>query len=257
MAGTEIIAIVIACIALVVLIILTIFYLRRKKQHSKGIKHNSKETDSQKPKEEFVYNSNERLDGARVSHRRNHPDRISEEAQWKLKKERDNEISENQKKIDNDRKNKLLLIYSPCNAEVLNYHESIDEAQKDGYDHPGVLLAPSDDKLYAPINGRVCWNNLDESMVKIISDDGTEVMIQCKHKEENGKRDILTMKVNDQVKITTGEMLCRFQNGIIKNNNKTVQIRMEISNYTVGQLLMIKRVNYLSHGDKAMTLRLK
>jgi phosphotransferase system IIA component len=257
MAEYEIIAIVVGGIALVLLIILSIWYLRRKKHHDKGRKRNSKEATSQKQTEEPIYSTNERLDGARVSHRRNHPDRISEENQWKQKREREKEITENQKKADNDRKNKLLLIYSPCNAEVLAYHESIDEAENDGYDNPGVLLAPNDDKLYAPINGRVCWNKLDDSMVKIVSEDGTEVMLQCKHKEETSKRDLLTMKVSDQVMITTGEMICRFQNGIVKSNNKTVQIRMEISNFIDGQLLMIKRVNYLSHGDKAMTLRLK
>lgn len=257
MAEIEIIAIVIACIALVVLVILSIWYMHRKKHPSKGMKHNSKETTAQKPTEETIYSSNERLDGARVSHRRNHPDRISEETQWKQQKEREYEITEKQKKLDNDRKNKLLLIYSPCNADVLLYHESIAEAEIDGYDHPGVLLAPNDDKLYAPINGRVCWNSHDDSMVKIISEDGTELMLQCKHKDDSSKRDLLTMKVSDQVMVTTGEILCRFQNGLIKNNNKTIQIRMEISNYTEGQLLMMKRANYLSHGDKAMTLRLK
>lgn len=257
MAEIEIIAIVIGGIALAVLVILSIWYFHRKKNHSNGTKSNSKEPNSQKLSEDPVFSSNERLDGARVSHRRNHPDRISEEAQWKLKKEREKEIAETQIKQDSDRKNKMLLIYSPCNADVLAYHESKEEAENDGYDNPGVLLTPNDDKLYAPINGRVCWSNLDDSMVKIVSEEGTEVLLQCRQKEDNSKRDLFTMKVSDQVMVSTGEMLCRFQNGIIKNNNKSVQVRMEISNYIVGQLLMIKRVNYLSHGDKAMTLRLK
>lgn len=257
MTNTELIALVVGIISLMILILFALLYLRRRKYHIKGKKTKNSDGSTQQLTQAKVYSSNERLDGARVSHRREHPDRISEEMIWKQKKER--ATSELQKKVDSERKNKMLLIYSPCNADVTAVHENLEEATTDGYEKPGMLLTPNDDKLYAPISGIVTWNQLDDSVVKIKSEDGTEVMLQCKYKEEEsvGKKEFFTMKVNNQVMITTGEILCRFQNGMIRRNNKSIQIRMEISNYQEGQLLIVKKTNYVSHGDKVLTLRLE
>jgi phosphotransferase system IIA component len=257
MTETVSIVLLIGSISLLVLVILVLIYVRRRNHHVNKNKKNHHEAKQLQPTEVITYSSNERLDGARVSHRRNHPDRISEESIWKQKKEKEN--TEIYKRLETDRKNKMLQVYSPCNADVVAVHENITQASDDGYLNPGVLLAPNDDKLYAPISGVVAWNSLDDSMVKILSDDGTEVMIQCKYRDDDSasNREFYAMKVSDHVMISTGEMLCRFQSGIIKKNNKSIQIRMEISNYQTDQLVIIKRANYVSHGDKVLTLRLE
>lgn len=254
MTRIEMLAIIIGIVALIILILCAVLYMSKRRHHTKGLK--KKQDSSLQQTQTKVYSSNERLDGARVSHRRTHQDRISEETMWKQKK--DKAETDALKKVDTDRKNKMLVIYSPCNADVLAIHENLTEAIGDGYEKPGVLLTPSDDKLYSPINGIVTWNNLDESMVKIQGEAGAEIILHCKYQvEDSSKKELFTMKASNQEMIRTGEMLCRFQNGLIKRNNKSIQIRMEISNYQEGQLLIGRKTNYVSHGDKVLTLRLE
>ncbi|MDD5936868.1 MAG: PTS glucose transporter subunit IIA [Clostridiales bacterium] len=258
-------------ISLVILVGLTVLYLlyRRQGHHkihkilneklrrNSGTKSNTKQNS--KPVQSFEaksYTSNPLLDGARVSHRRSHPDRIEEENYWEELKEREN--SEIQRKLELDRKNQLLMIFSPCNADVVTIHENEEEAQEDGYENPGVILIPSDDKIYAPMNGIVSWEETDGSL-RVTSDTGTEVLIEAKIKASETEiiNDCFEKRVKNGASVCMGEMIGQFHSGIIKRNNKTVVVRLELTSYKKEQLILMKHANYVSHGDKVMTIRLE
>lgn len=196
---------------------------------------------------------NQRLDGARVSHRRNHPDRVAEETMWKEKKQQ--EADEILKKMENERKNKMFMIFSPCNGEMGEAAENEMEAKESGLDYPGVLIMPSDDKVYAPINGRIAWQSENPNMVSIQSDTGVEVLLSVLKENEVLQTEVFTMKTAQGTYIGVGEQLCQFTQGLIRKGNRTYQMKMELSSYQEGQLLLVKRFSYVSHGDKLMTLK--
>lgn len=265
MSNVEIIALWVGIIALILFAICAVLYIWYRKRahgslHTNQEKSNEhkKRTDSKELKEAEAnrYTSNSALDGARVSHRRNHPDRIAEETQWKERKER--EDSEIQKKLELDRKNRLLMIFSPCNADVLSIHENTEEAVKDGYQNPGVVLLPSDDKMYAPMNGTITWDDDKNSELRIVSDTGTEVLIKAKLKDPQADEliDCFQMKVERNSMVGMGDLIGSFHNGLVKKNNKNTIVSMELSSYRKGQLVLLKRSNYVSHGDKIITIRL-
>lgn len=196
---------------------------------------------------------NQRLDGARVSHRRTHPDRVAEESMWKEKKEQ--EVDEIQKKIDTERKSKMFMIFSPCNGEMGDLAENQIAAKEKGFHYPGVIVTPADDKIYAPMNGRISWKTENPNKITIESDTGVEISL-CVMKEDNLlQSEVFTMKSAEGAYIGVGEQLCQFTQGTIRKGNRAYQVKMELSSYQEGQLLLIKRFNYVSHGDKVMTLR--
>ncbi|ABX43122.1 PTS glucose transporter subunit IIA [Lachnoclostridium phytofermentans] len=280
MAQYDYIAIWVGGIALAVLVIMIIAFLIYRKRHVNH--HSMKEQKSRKMKDlpakkKMVKNvqgndsqtkkitpvvtldsgnntsGNQRLDGARISHRRNHPDRVAEESMWKEKKEQ--EEDEILKKMENERKNKVFMIYSPCNGEMGDAVENVTDAKECGLDYPGVIIAPSDDKVYAPINGRISWKSENPNMVSIQSDTGVEVLLSVLKEDEVLQTEVFTMKTAQGAYIGMGEQLCQFTQGLIRKGNRIYKMKMELSSYQEGQLLLVKRFSYISHGDKIITLK--
>ncbi len=232
--------------------------LPAKKKVSKNIQGSENQTKRITPVTKALANAdetagNQRLDGARVSHRRNHPDRVAEETMWKEKKQQ--EANEIFKKMENERKNNMFMIFSPCNGEMGEAAENNMEAKENGLDHPGVIMVPSDDKVYAPMNGRITWQPENPNMVSIQSDTGVEVLLSVLKEEEVLQTEVFTMKLAQGAYIGVGEQLCQFTQGLIRKGNRTYQMKMELSSYQEGQLLLVKRFSYVSHGDKLMTLK--
>lgn len=267
-------------IALAVLVIMIIAFLMYRKRHANH--HSVKEQKSRRMKDlpakkKMVKNvqgsdsqtkkitpvvaldagnntsGNQRLDGARVSHRRTHPDRVAEESMWKEKKEQ--EEDEILKKMENERKNKMFMIYSPCTGEMGEAAENVMDAKENSLDYPGVIITPSDDKIYAPINGRISWNSENPNIVSIKSDTGVEVLLSALKEGEDLQTEVFTMKTAQGAYIGMGEQLCQFTQGLIRKGNRIYQMKMELSSYQEGQLLLVKRFSYISHGDKLMTLK--
>lgn len=260
MTGFEKVVLWVGIISLAILVacsILYIWYKRRGDYKNHNKQNNKSDTKTTQSFEAKSYSSNPQLDGARVSHRRNHPDRIEEENIWQELKEREN--SEIQKKLELDRKNKLLMIFSPCNAEVASIYENVEEALEDGYNKPGAVLIPNDDKIYAPMNGIVSWDENSAAILNVKSDTGTEVIIEVKNKSNDSElmNDCFEMKVRNGSSVCMGDMIGQFHSGIIKKNNKSVVVHLELSSYKKNQLILMKRANYVSHGDKVLTIRLE
>ncbi len=256
MTTTEKITLWVGIISLLLLVICTILFLWYRKRNeidNTSKKSNQPTKDSQK--EAFQYSNNERLDGARVSHRRYHPDRVQEQQQWKEQKAQEESFVK--QKMEQDKSNKMLKIYSPCNADVAAIFASKEEATMEGYEKPGFLLTPNDDKLCAPINGVITWDKDNDAIIHVESQTGVKLTLHCKNKESGEYlTDCFTLKVDAGKSVAYGEMICRFQTGIIKRNHKSTQVFVEITSYRESQLLLVKHFNYVSPGDKIMTLRL-
>lgn len=292
MTSMELTALWIGIAALAALILFTILYIvwKRSKQGStrhtkegrqnhsaaknpknKGNSNSSDGTETKSSKkneaEQKVYSVNERLDGARVSHRRSHPDRIAQETEWKERREQ--EISEISRQKLRESKNNLFMIYSPCNGDVAAIFESMEDAKKYQLTMPGVIITPNDHKLYAPVNGVISWLKPNENKILLQSEEGTEILITVQrirngnitiHPEED-QEELLTNQIPEGTVVKCGEAICHLAQGLIKKadkkTDKRVLIAMIIHNYEEGQMVLSKRVSYLLHGDKILTLRKK
>ena len=145
----------------------------RKKAEIKGKKkHHAEHVNG----EAVASKGEPRLDGARVSHRRDHPERVAQEEMWKQKQREVSEVVQRQQEYE--RKNHLRLVYSPCTGEVLYLAESEEEALKNGFKNPGLVINPSDDKVYAPVNGKITQIENEKSRIYMQSERGLNIVLQ-------------------------------------------------------------------------------
>ncbi|MBE5963081.1 MAG: hypothetical protein E7256_17155 [Lachnospiraceae bacterium] len=222
----------------------------RKKAESKGRKKHHMETAS---RDALGTNGEPRLDGARVSHRRDHPERIKQDEMWKQRQQEVSELVQRQQEYE--RKNRLRLVYSPCTGEVLYFAENEEEAAKNGLSNPGLIISPSDDKVYAPVNGKILEIEMEKSRIYMQSDRGLDIMMQIEMEGEDETADYWTTRVQPGSQIRVGDLIIRLNQSLIKSHQSEFALSVMVQNYDKRQLLLMRKMNYVSHGDKIITLK--
>lgn len=90
MTDVMIISLWVGGVSLLLLLIFSYLLMKRRRlKKVSNIKRSKQEFNGMQQEISREYTSNERLDGARVSHRRTHPDRIFQESMWKEKKDQE------------------------------------------------------------------------------------------------------------------------------------------------------------------------
>lgn len=193
------------------------------------------------------------LDGARVSHRREHPDRIAEEAYYK-----DIKVQEEEKrlrKLEFERKHKLQLIYSPCSGDVMWVAQSIEETKESGLYNPGVTIKLTDDKIVSPVNGVITEISEESHQITFESNNGLTVVLKTEPSACDSSSDYWTQIVNHGKDVKVGDLLFRVNKDIIMDEINPFTVSIIIDNYKTNQLVLIKRENYVSIGDKLITIK--
>lgn len=252
-------AIIIAVSALGILVILgVVLYLIKIKKINIPMKpkvDKTKKTKSQ-PKEETQKGEkegNSRLDGARVSHRRTHSDRIAQEAA--LREIKNQEQEKLSRKLEFERKNKLQLVYSPCSGDIIALAQTIEDAKKVGLYNPGVIIAPYDDKICSPINGIVKGITEENHEVFLQSSNGLNVILKMDPSDCDSSSDYWNWNVTKGSEVRVGDLLFQVNKELLTNELQRFNISIILDNYKQGQLLLMKNVNYVSVGDKLITIK--
>lgn len=222
----------------------------RRKAEGKGRKKHHVETVR---KDASGVNGEPRLDGARVSHRRDHPERIKQDEMLKLRQQEISEVVQRQQEYE--RKNRLRLVFSPCTGEVLYFAENEEEATKNGLPNPGLIISPSDDKVYAPVNGKILDIEKEKSRIYMQSDRGLDIMMQIEMEGEDDTADYWTTRVQPGSEIRVGDLIVRLNQSLIKSHQSEFALSVMVQNYDKRQLLLMRKMNYVSHGDKIITLK--
>lgn len=227
-----------------------LYHEEHKRTEGKGKKRHHAEHAG---RETVVSKGEPRLDGARVSHRREHPERIAQDEMWKHKQQ---EVSEQVlRQQEYERKNRLRLVYSPCTGEVLYFAETEEEAAKNGLKNPGLIISPSDDKVYAPVNGKITEIDNEKSRIYMQSDRGLAIVMQIEMEGEDDIADYWTTRVQAGSEIRVGDLIIRLNQSLIKAYQSEFALSVMVENYDRKQLLLMRKMNYVSHGDKIITLK--
>ena len=248
------VAIIIAICAVVILIVLGVIWymLKGKKNLSfNKIDKNQTKTQSKEEVHQAAPIGNSRLDGARVSHRRNHPDRIAQDAAFKESKKQEEE--RHLRKLEFEKKNKLQIVYSPCNGDILSAAQTISEAKENGLYNPGVILRPTDNKICAPVNGQVKEILEEEHQILLETKKGLKVVIKVEPNdslEDNWK---LSVTMKEEVKV--GAPLFFIAKEDLSKQTQPIQISLILDNYKSEQLLLIRNVKFTTAGDKLITIK--
>lgn len=258
------IAIIVAIISIVLLIILgvVLYFLKFKniKSHKKLKHRGSESVNSRKklsmPKEEgFIkeHQDNLRLDGARVSHRRNHPDRMEQEEMFRKTKSQEEERF--MMKAEFERKHKLEMVYSPCSGGVVSFAQTKEDAINYGLNNPGVIVSPHDEFIGSPINGVVKEISKEKQHISLESNNGLQIELKLGGISTEEETDYWTQNVSDGSEVRVGDVLFKINEEYLNNKLKPITISVILDNYKQNQLVLMKNVNYVSIGDKLITVK--
>lgn len=235
MGWIEILFFIIGGIALIAFFILFYLYMKTGKRFK--TQHNVDEEKLEKDTEyQSSYTVNERLDGAHVSHRRTHPDRVKEEQERKEMNGLDHMVSYTAH-------NQLFMVYSPCNADLLSANEQ-----------EGIIFRPHDAILYAPVSGRVSYHQ-EQKRVVVVSDHQIAVVLSAYHNETMEALDLFPIQNNHKV-IKASEAFYKLSAEAPDFDIHKVNIRLTLENVKEGQLVLLKKTRYVLKGDKIITIRI-
>lgn len=241
MSVADIVMLVIGCLALIALIVfLCLYYYWKKKRRELEKLHSNEESlnEGELQHTEMMYSVNERLDGARVSHRREHADRKAQEATWKEKKE--HEMEEKERRHKEECNNDVLMIFSPVSGEVDAIYET---------DHVGMSIIPTEDKLYAPMSGIFHYET--SCGYSIVNEASIQTKVTVYFPEE---KKVCEMLLKDNRTVCAGECVGNISHGLRNLKEGQVKVTIEVSGQKNDQILLVKKVSFASHGDKIITV---
>lgn len=247
------VAMIIAICSIVILIVLGFVWYKVMGKKTRRFHISVKKNKNVNEKEDIQQSKstgNDRLDGARVSHRRTHPDRVAQEAAFKEIKTREEE--KYLRKLEFEKKNNLQLVYSPCNGDVISSATTISEAKQIGLYNPGVIIRPVDNNVIAPVNGIIKEIKEDDFQILLDTRHGLKVVLKIDpgtlESTEESWKPFVTL--NDEVRV--GDPLYNLEK-IATTQPASVSIILD--SYKPEQLLLIKNVSFLSAGDKLITIK--
>lgn len=196
---------------------------------------------------------NHRLDGAKVSHRREHPDRLAQEVYYKEIKTQEEE--KRLRKIEFERKHKLQLVYSPCSGDIISVAQSIEESKESGLYNPGVIIKLTEDKIASPVNGVIKEISEENHQITFESNNGMVVVLKTEPSACDSSSDYWTQIANHSKNVSVGDVLIRVNKSIIRDEINPFTVSLIVDNYKNNQLILTTRENYVSIGDKLLTLK--
>lgn len=196
---------------------------------------------------------NSRLDGARVSHRREHPDRLAQELYYKEVKKQEEE--KRLRKIEFERKHKLQLVYSPCSGDIVSVAQSIEDTKESSLYNPGVVIKLSDDKIASPVNGCIKEISEETHQITFESNNGLLVVLKTEPSACDSSSDYWTQITNRSKDVSAGDVLFKVNKSILMDELHPFTVSVIIDNYKKNHLALTTRESYVSIGDKLLTLK--
>lgn len=151
---------------------------------------------------------------------------------------------ETQKTIDTDSISKAIEIYCPIQGEIKPIEQASDAmfAQKTMGD--GVVILPSDGKVYAPFDAKVEFVFPSKHAIGLTSVDGTQVLIHCGIDTVNLNGEGYTTYVKEAAQVKRGDLLMEFDPAFIREKGYSIETPIVITTVPEG-----KKLEILYEGD--------
>ena len=125
---------------------------------------------------------------------------------------------------------KAKLVSSPMSAEVLPLAKSSDPAHQEEMLGKGVILIPSEGKVYAPFNGRAEMVFETQHALGLVSDDGIELLIHVGFETVKLDGKHFKAHVKDNQIIKAGDLLLEFDIEGIKADGYKIESPVIVTN---------------------------
>lgn len=146
------------------------------------------------------------------------------------------------------------LFFAPMTGEVLDITECVDPIFSKSIVGAGVLMIPSDSKVYAPCSGKVTIVANGKHGMAIKNPSGFQVLIHIgiDTVDMDGEGFKTYKKVGDEVKV--GDLLLEFNLDKIKSCGKNIQSPVVITNPVIKKVDVLKS-GFVNFGEEIFRIK--
>ena len=156
------------------------------------------------------------------------------------------------KKATGTAKNEVIA--APVTGEVKALEESSDEAFAGGLMGQGIVIVPTEGKLYAPVDGTISVFFPTGHAVAIASDNGAEILIHVGMDTVKLDGKGFTPKANQGDKVKKGDLLLEFDINAIKEAGYSIETPVIVTNTADYLDVVPTDAKSIEHGQEAITV---
>ena len=145
------------------------------------------------------------------------------------------------------------IILAPLTGEVKDLKECSDPVFAQEIVGKGVIIVPTEGKVYAPVDGKISMLAETGHAVGITSDNGTELLIHIGLDTVELEGKPFDIKAENNANVKRGDLLIEFNIEEIKASGKEIQSPVIITN-TDDKTITSLKLGQINHGEDLLKI---
>ncbi|MDU2584372.1 MAG: PTS glucose transporter subunit IIA [Anaerococcus prevotii] len=145
------------------------------------------------------------------------------------------------------------IILAPLTGEVKDIKECSDPVFAQEIVGKGVIIIPTEGKVYAPVDGKISMLAETGHAVGITSDNGTELLIHIGLDTVELEGKPFDIKTENNANVKRGDLLIEFNIEEIKSAGKEIQSPVIITN-TDDKTITSLKLGQINHGEDLLKI---
>lgn len=145
------------------------------------------------------------------------------------------------------------IILAPLTGEVKDIKECSDPVFAQEIVGKGVIIIPTEGKVYAPVDGKISMLAETGHAVGITSDNGTELLIHVGLDTVELEGKPFDIKAENNANVKRGDLLIEFNIEEIKSAGKEIQSPVIITN-TDDKTITSLKLGQINHGEDLLKI---
>lgn len=163
----------------------------------------------------------------------------------------DSKKNETVKEVREVRSDEIIL--APLTGEVKDIKECSDPVFAQEIVGKGVIIVPTEGKVYAPVDGKISMLAETGHAVGITSDNGTELLIHIGLDTVELEGKPFDIKAENNANVKRGDLLIEFNIEEIKASGKETQSPVIITN-TDNKTITSLKLGQINHGEDLLKI---
>lgn len=140
------------------------------------------------------------------------------------------------------------VVYAPLSGQVMDISKCEDPLYAQQFLGKGVLILPTEGKLYSPVDGTVSMLTEKGHAIGITSANNIDILIHIGLDTIELDQEIFTKHVKRQDEVKKGDLLLEFDYETLKKTSKSLETPIIIANLGKKDLSIIS-LGDINHGD--------
>lgn len=145
------------------------------------------------------------------------------------------------------------VLVAPISGELKSLKELADETFASGALGDGIVIIPTEEKVYAPCDGKVLNTIETGHAIGVLSDSGAEILIHIGIDTVKMKGDGFKVNVKEGDTIKKGDVLIEFDMDKIKKAGFSVETPIIITNTSDYMDIFVSEIKTVTHGEEIIT----